>query len=54
MMEINHSFGLSDVSELSLVCVLTAEDKKDSVRSQLGAQEIHLYWISTLEGPLDA
>lgn len=42
------------MSQFSLFCVLTAEGKKDSVGSQLGAQEIHLYWISTLEGPLDA
>lgn len=35
------SFGLSGVSELSLVCVLGAQDKKD--RSQFGAQELYLY-----------
>lgn len=25
-----------------------------SVKFQLGAQELHRYWITTLEGPLDA
>lgn len=46
--------GLSDVSELSLVCVLGAGDKKDNVRAQFGAQELQLYWITALDGPLGA